>query len=138
MFVLIWLACAGDAGFTQRDEDTIIPLDTADDPGGIELDPLELFWDEEAVGGAVVRSFNIESVGEGPLEVVGIVLEEGAEAGFAVPTGGFEFPFKIKPGKVVPVSVVLTRDVHSAATGKVQITTNDSAVPVATLNLVAE
>src|SRR5687768_6859689 len=108
MVMFLWLACSGDSGFTQHNQETVLPQDTAGDPGAIELDPLELTWDEDAVGGTIVRSFSINSIGEGPLEVTAIALVEGAEAGFGVTTGGFEFPFRIKPNQSVAVNVVLT------------------------------
>jgi hypothetical protein len=132
------IACGGDAGFTQHQQDTVVPDDTAGDPGAMELDPTELTWDRDSVGGTIVRQFSIDSVGEGPLEVTGITLTEGATSGFGVSTGAFTFPFHIKPGQSVSVSVTLTRDVHSAVTGKVEVAGSDVNVPVATVSLVAE
>jgi hypothetical protein len=138
MLFALWLACAGDAGFSHQNGEIVTPDDTAGDPGAIEVDPTSLTWDEDAVGGTVVRSFDLKSVGEGPLEITGITLPEGAAAGFGVPTGGFQFPFRIKPGKAVPVSVVLTRDHAGAATGRVEIASSDADHPTVSVGLVAE
>ena len=138
MLVFVWLACSGDAGFTQQNQETVVPDDTAGDPGSIELDPLELSWDKDAVGGTIIRTFSINSLGPGPLEVTAIAVTSGAEAGFGVSTGGFSFPIHIKPGASTPVSVTLTREVHSAATGKVEVTSADEAAPVVSVSLVAE
>lgn len=138
MLFAMWLACAGDSGFTHHNGEIITPDDTAGDPGAIEVDPTELTWDEDAVGGTIVRSFNLKSVGEGPIEITAITLAEGADAGFGVPTSGFEFPFRIKPGKAVPVSVVLTRDRAGAATGRVEIASSDPGEPTTSVSLVAQ
>ncbi len=137
MVFAVWLACSGDSTFTQHPQDTVVPDDTAGAPGSIALTPLELVWEADAVGGTLVRSFSIESVGEGPLVVTDIRLAGGAEVGFGVPTGGFDFPLRIKPGSSVPVSVTLTREVAGSAWGQVDVASEDIAAPTASVTLTA-